>query len=1148
MLSGFPPLSLSAQSDPASPAAPGGESPAPDGGPGAAAEAAAETAAGEAAAAAEAGTETGEEEPAPEGPDLRRIRQEIRTATMPELAAWCRELGLSEGGTREEMSRRLLDHFNLAESGAAEGEDAASRKIITIESARSAHYFTLDVVDEEYARLQGDVIVSLKDGDTVHRITAREMLFNRTRNLITASGGVEYIKESGDTVETFRGESITVNLDNWSSIFLDGVSERSLQNDETAYRFAGAVISRSGEEVTILDHASVTNAKSDESFWSLAASKIWLLPGSDFAIFNAVLKVGEIPVLYFPFFHYPADEVIFHPVLGYRSREGNFLQTTTYILGRPKASSSSESSITKILGSSADMEKRREGIFLRSTGKKVSDPDAASLKAIVDMYANLGYYFGTELTLPAKGLLGAIDLSAGLGLTRTVVKDSLGYTPFADYDGESEWNRAKFISWDVPFRYRFKTGGSLSGKFGSLSWNFPYYSDPFVDRDFVNNRSEEMDWVHIIQEGADQTELNSNENLLTSYNWEISGSLRPSLPFLAPYVSDISLNNSSLVNFRTRDLASTNPNYNEYAPNRKFFYPERISLYSVNGSISGTLLTLGGTGANREEAKPQEEDRWPLDNIGIPRSPWARDPAEIKGGEAEKLIPPVLNQRFDMPQAGGGLQLSVTYRITPTSNSDIQFRSSEARWPEYDKIDWGDVSSILVSAGGDASTTVNLNHLGGAFTNAFTLSGGGLWKRYTYINEEAENYTTSGVPDPAKIREAHRQNYSQTNFNSHYAYNFTLRPLYHSNVWGNSNLQYSLRGLLAKSEFTGTGDAPAWKILYGAWDRENLENHQLGATVSASVMDQVQSFVFTSNLPPEESMVSGNATLRAWISETNMNMRISNPEDAALRKFEPLYTTITLRFGSLGSFQHYMVYDPQIENWTIMNTSLSLAGFGAAFSMNRSRTYRLNYLQILDPSLPDDWILTGEEKLNPFEFSLRYNKSFSREGLWKKRLGFTANLNTSLTFDFQRYTYSRFSLSLGLTLNISNFLDLTLSILSENPALYRYFKNWSYLNMPENLPASEGDNFFLDLLNSFRFDDDEKRRSSGFKLRNFNLSATHYMGDWKAILGVTLVPYRPTGASRITMRNEISFVVQWTPISEIKTDIQYTKDEQWIVK
>jgi hypothetical protein len=87
-------------------------------------------------------------------------------------------------------------------------------------------------------------------------------------------------------------------------------------------------------------------------------------------------------------------------------------------------------------------------------------------------------------------------------------------------------------------------------------------------------------------------------------------------------------------------------------------------------------------------------------------------------------------------------------------------------------------------------------------------------------------------------------------------------------------------------------------------------------------------------------------------------------------------------------------------------------------------------------------------------------------------------------------------------------------------------------------------------MNSFRFDDEEKRKSSGFKLKSFGINAVHHLGDWDATLGITLsqILERPVGGNPYYKFNtEISFLVKWIPISEIKTEMKFEKDE-WSVK
>ncbi|MCL1931319.1 MAG: LPS-assembly protein LptD [Treponema sp.] len=1098
----------------------------------------------------------------PLSPEQRRIDMDIKTSTLAELAAWCRSLGLSEGGTSVELAQRLRDYFELAEQ-ALQGED--KRKIITIESARTTEYFTIEAVDEDYARLTGEVKISLKDGDAVHEISAWNILFNRSRNILTASGGVEYKKTDGDKIETFRGESITVNIDDWSSIFLGGVSERSLQSDSTTYRFAGTVISRNDEDVTILSKASIGSAN-EEALWSLNATRVWLLPGSDFAIFNAVLKVGEIPVMYIPFFYYPADEMIFHPVIGYRTREGNYVQTTTYILGRPKASSSSQSSLTKILGNSSDMEKKREGLFLRSTGKKAVDKDAVSLKAMIDHYANLGTYIGADLGTPATGILSPVNLSVGVGLTRTVVKDHESYTPFfPNYNGDTDWNYSNLFSNEVPFRYRLKTDSSIRGKYGSFSWNLPFYSDPLVESDFLQ-RSEEMDWINMIQKGAALDQEETAQNQLGSYSWQFSGNITPSFPQMTPYINSISISTiSSTVSFRTvdnrRNYSTSDVKY--YSPSSFFYSPDTATLYSMSGSVSGTPLTLGAaasgstSGSASTSAAAADGDNEPYDplkNIGVPRSPFEEKETvqTQRNKQTDKLVPPELTQRFDLPRIGNA-QFSVDYRVAPTSAWTQKFDYN--KWKNYDEIDWGDVSTRLMNIGGDASTTLNFNHSENLFSNSFSYTGNGTYRTYTYLNEEAQDFVyasgdNAGKTDPLKVSAAKEQEYRQSFFSTSYVLSSTLRPLYQNTIFKQSSLQYNLRGLAVKSEYVEMNDdVPEYKLIYGEWDKDKIESHQFITNVSAQIMDKTQTISLTAEMPPVDPALSWRTNFRAWITETDANMRILFPGEPDRRKLEPFYFTEKFNFGNFGSLSQNLVMDTEEKEITTLTTTLNLSQWGLVMAYTASRMEGYEYI----PSESGGgWVQkTGDPSLQSRDFSLSFSKNTGKKEFWDNKLNFSINNSSRLFFDLQRYTSSTFTFSLGFTLGINKFIDLSMSANSENTAIYRYFKDTAPFNSaPIDLPEGPQNDLFLDLINSFRFDDEELRKISGFKMKNFNIVATHYLGDWNAVLNWSMSPYRPPGERRYEISNEVSFTVQWIPITEFKSDVSYNKrnDPAWKVQ
>jgi hypothetical protein len=1078
-----------------------------------------------------------------------RTEMEIRTSTLQELAAWARSLGLSEGGAHRELAARLRDHFNLPQEGESLDGD---QKIITIESARSAEYFTLDVVNEDYARLKGNVIITLKEKNTSHSIKAREVLYNKTRNTITASGGVEYIKQEGDTVETFRGRTIMVNMDDWSSVFVSGVSERSISGNETAYRFSGKVISHADEEVTILTDADVTNAVNEEAYWSIHASKLWLLPGSDWAVAHAILKVGEIPVLYIPYFYYPADEIIFHPVLGFRSREGSYVQTTTYILGRMKSDPEKANSITRILGSGSDMEKKREGIFLRSTGKKDVSPNDTRLSLLFDAYANLGAYLGTELALPKKNdsNIGAIDLSFGIGLTRDVMQSPAGfYTPYPEYDGVSNWNSSRLFSLSVPFRYRLNTKGSYAGKYTSLSWSFPFYADPYVDKDFMD-RAEEQNFFDMLKPETVEVETTASDTGLSSYQWQVSGSFNPNdaLKPLNPYISSFSVSSlTSTVSFKTRSLSTASPNYTSYSPDRIFFYPDKFTIYSISMSLSGTPLTLGNipsltsSGNSAGTDSPENADD-PFKDIGIPRPPWAgtedKDSTDGTSKPEYTLRPPVLNQTFAMFRMGGP-RFSIDYRLNPSLASELQFRASQENWSEVDDIDWSEVSSVLSTMKGDGSIGFNLNQSeGDIYSNSFRISTSAAWQDYNFINEEAEEFIDT-VPNPSetKIDEAKRRAYSQTSFTSSWEFNSTVKPLKLIPMWSNSSLQYDIKGLLAKSEFEGTGADPSWRVDYGKWDRDNLDTHKVTANLSADVASMVQSLSLSTDLPPEESALTGNAAIRFWISETLINGKVHTPFETA--KYDPFNFTETLKFAENYQFKEYVVYDPEKKEFTNFTSSLNL---GKSFSASLSSVWSYSYH--LENAV--GWVQDTEERLNWREFSAHYAREFKWENLWKKNIPSLAfNIRSDLKFDLQRYTNSSFNFSLGFSLNIKNFLTLGFSTTSENSVIFRYFKDLPFFDLPSDFPEGEQNNVFLDLINSFRFDDDARRRSSGFKLKSFSLSAIHFLGDWTAELKVTLSPYLQQDAGQVPVykfNNEISFLLKWIPISEIKTEIKYNKD------
>jgi lipopolysaccharide assembly outer membrane protein LptD (OstA) len=1191
-------------------------------------------------------------------PEKQRIEMEIKTSTLPELAFWCRSLGLSESGTRAELSRRIREYFELPHK---ELIPAPDKKIITIESAQVTEYFKVDVIDEEYARLTGGVRLSLIDDDTTHKISADEILFNRTRNILTARGNVEYEQNSAGTIESFRGQNITVNLDDWSSIFMDGVSERSLENEETAYRFSGTVISRSSDDVTVLRKAIISNANNEEALWSINSSKLWLLPGSDFAIFNAVLKVGELPLLYIPFFFFPADEMIFHPVIGYRTREGGFIQSTTYILGRPKADEDGTSSLTRIMGNSADTEKERQGLFLRSTGKKIRDPEATSLRALLDHYVNLGTYIGLDLSIPKKGILNPSDFSLGIGITRTVSLTSTGYTPYApDYDGTIDRNYSNLFSTRVPFRYRMNIEGSINAPvvspYGGISWSLPYYSDPYADRDFME-RKESMDWVNMLQQGFEtETDDSKTENLLP-YQWHVKGHINKSIPVLSPYISNISISNlSTTMAFKTikdENIFYNNPD----SPGRYFYAPDKYTIYSLSALISGNPFVLGDKTWNTgSTTKTQIDDQF--GGAGTPISPWEKkentlDSILQKPLYDDRLVPPVLSQRFDIPGIGN-VKFGIDYELSPTGSSELQFMSGS--WKIYQQVDWNEVQSVLSSVSGNGNLNFRLDQTKGLFSNVVTFSGTGTWQDYNYLNEEAFSYqsiigkwvgtssisgrvtdftisstggwyfltengngmrgTSSKTNDTAiltvtdrtfdggktwitadplvgtsitvekkgaylfvtsggnaliavndrfetdLLRRTREQQYRQTNYSTSYEYKGTVWPFYRDTIFGQSNLQYNLKSTLVRSRRYTYGDGPQLSPQWGSWVKEEIKDneyiaglntHSLSANFVANIMDMYQSISISAALPPLDGLLSTNAIFRFWISETKMDFSMRKPEESSVWKYDPFNFTEILKFSSFSTLTYYMIVEPELHNEiTAITTSLSLWNF--LMTYKAVKTYKSHFTpdNKENISLGGKWEQYGEKKLYPSELTFAYKRGLTNIEILKNRIGFAWDMNTSVNFDLLQNTNSNFQFQTGLTFGITGFMDIKLSATSENVVIWRYFKNFPGMkNLTAMYPEGPQNNVFTDLLDSFKFWNESKRQRSGFNMKKFDLDLIHYLGDWRADLNISMYPNLNTkfDIPKYEISSEVSFIVQWKPISEIKTHIEYSSEnDRWVKK
>jgi hypothetical protein len=658
------------------------------------------------------------------------------------------------------------------------------------------------------------------------------------------------------------------------------------------------------------------------------------------------------------------------------------------------------------------------------------------------------------------------------------------------------------------------------------------YSDPFIDYD-VLNRSESIDWMEMLRQGAaTPVTPDSSTTNQGAYSWTLSIKPQLSTTALSPYVSNLSISSfSSVYNFSYKnDTAITNAF--PTSPQRIFYYPDKFTLYSISGGISGTPLTWTSAVTVAEKDKEIED---PLKKFGVLRAPWEEETEASSASSTASiqkpfmLTVPELNQKFDIGR-NSGLKITWNYSLTPTSAAELNYGTND--WASSDDIDLSDVKSILMRVRTDGNTGLTISDPN---NNMFSLSGGisgsMQWQDHTYIDTEADEYDT-----PDKIKTEKFADYRATTWTTSWTHNTTVNPLFWSPAWKTSNIQYSLGGLLARSNFDEAAsdtDSPSWETIYGEWNKDNITKHSIAVNFGVSILDKMQSLHLDTDLPPRDSALNMNSTINAWISTTTVKTVIKDPFEAE-PQYQPASFSETLTFKQGYSFSQYLVYDPAYSDWTTANSTLTLSKFSATYSSSRTPGFTL------DTATGWKERSSTDAKLRPGAIAASFSTALKKDNLLNKRLGFSLNPSISLNLDLQRYTYSSLNFSLSFTLNVTNFLSLSMGTTSQNQEMYRYLSFLPFFREHASaIPKdnSKTDNFFLDLINSFRFDDEELRKSSGFKLKSFSFSATHNLGDLDAKLTIGLSPYRE--GMEYKFDTQVAFLLQWLPISELKTELTY---------
>ena len=996
----------------------------------------------------------------------------------------------------------------------------------------------------------GGVSLSVKEGSSVSTIEADKLVYNRSENTIEAEGNVRYSRKTGgsDGAEEFIGELLLFNIDEMEGIFLDGtIKQAPRKKGSSPFTIQSAMVGRDSSGTTGFKNGvlSTNDDPDDDPLWSIRASRIWMLPGNELAFANGYFSIGIVPLFYLPFFYYPADEMIFHPVFGFRNREGYFVQTTTYLLGRKPLDTGSKKSGSFSNFMKSDRLKKQEqiGLFFKNLDEDETNNDPAYIKLIADSYSQLGGLIGIDgKTIPKNTPIKQLDFSLFFGMSRTLfppkkATNNAGSHSIYDEKGKRHYNKSFLFGTSVPFRYRAHINFEISYAPFNFSLNMPFVSDPYFKKDFFD-RSEDMNWFNYLL-NKDKLAKGADIGTEGSYTWKLNGSIRPSFKEISPWISTLNIDNASLtVDFDRKANSKIQGVERQYAPEREFFYPK---LFKPEGkfSISGTLLSNTMFTEKKGKKTPDVE--------GIP-NPFAKDDKQ-KQEDSQEAEKPAESKESDLPIStndtkekdtkeekpafldsfipafkplyGKEFDHSITYSLSYSGDFTAlqETTFTTAQWKSPEDIKWKDYESRYYQLKGNTGLKGTLSYAQNLISLSSSLTVSGNYQRHPWTRDVSKKPILELNNFKANV-------YTLKNENS-----VTVSPFVFTDLFKPISFTWSITEILAKNTFTGTYAAPQWKTEKLKWHKDFITAHTGSAVFGVILAEKyTQKLTFSVNLPPLLQAYSTSLNVSFPYGTLAASTKLFEKEKAKKKWFwDPFKMELSWILPyDIKTAQTY-IYNIEDKKNERLHITFGWKYISAFYTQSREVPQKL---------VPGSgWVLNGTEKrFIPFALGFSFSNTSNPFTIyaWKNRIKIQLGLSSTLQFNLVRITDSYFTFAPKIIFNIHEFWDFSFGSSSRNDVIARYFQK--ALNLPVVIPGNT--NVLTDLAQSFYFWDRSKREASGFKLQSLDIGFTHYLKDWTLKLNCEIKPQVKNTGSRkyYEFSPTITFAVAWNPISDIKVE------------
>ncbi|NLK46172.1 MAG: LPS-assembly protein LptD [Treponema sp.] len=1001
----------------------------------------------------------------------------------------------------------------------------AQSSIVTVHKAQRTET-KKDKDGRDLISFVGDVFLTIEKDNIVIAISADKVNFDRERNMLYAADKVimtEKVAKSSD--KTLSGNSLLMNTSTLEGVFDDVKFVQKQTNvrnlsAETTLIVSSEIFSREEGGTVVFKKARLTFCDEENPHWQLRSSRLFLLPGAEFALLNAVLFIGRVPILYLPFFYYPKDEMIFNPVFGYRPRVGYFTQTTTYLIGRKPLpeDSSQDDALFNFAQPSQLMQQRRDGLFLRNLDTPLGEDYSKDyLKILLDGYSNLGAMVGVQGEFSSTdSYFKNISFYDLIGVSRNLynVEENALFSPYNTI-GKSEWNKSNLFGKKLPFRFAAGLELEGSGDYTTFNISLPFYSDPFFKSDFLN-RSENMDWINYATTQGISTEAERKkftDSIVESYVWKIDGSITPNWGKVSDFF------NFRLTSFYSSlDWASKQDTTikSDVDPARCFFYPAKIVPFAATASIDGAIFSYP---PKKKEPILGEVPKIDLDKPVV----WIGQGETAEQNSFSNELPfPVLAVNSPSVKEIEEFKYLINYNYTP--NFISLYNYSAESWPNAStKAEaWKDYMSNFIGFSGDFTLSSSATWYNGfvSLDDKFVFSPS--YQEHFHISEKF--YPTDAARNQVKLSDYMARKFDITNTNT-----LKFRPFVLNDVWSESYIAWNTQFRLIRTEFVGTASAPVWKYHTVEGTEKAIPVHNIAAAAIYRSNDLYSNLALVSQLPPllPKYSVNFSAAIPHFTAKIETGFAVRSREDPTWN-FLPFVEEISVNAlnNKLSIAQSYK-YLPDSHRHDYLNFSASYGGLSFKYSKLYTTGFKFDDIA--------GWKSDGEEKFRSFQGVLSYKNPAKTYFWWGNRIGFAPSLSTGIVWDFLRPPMSYFTFSPACHFRINEFIEIRFASEHRNDVIFRYFQD--ALGTGPHIPGET--NLWQDLIDSFNFAEYNKRKMSGFKLKSLSLEMNHNLHDWDIKSKFKIEPRLLTekGITRYDYSPYISVSVVWKPMSAMRSHI-----------